>query len=80
VDRARVNDICRVKTGGDAIAMSKPDYESMSDLKLLAHLAYRYPQATEEGKKLIQEAVSPEIFKLITHPDVQKAVVEARSS
>jgi hypothetical protein len=31
------------------------------------------------GKKLIQEAVSPEIFKLITRPDVQRAAVEARS-
>ena len=58
--------------------MSKPDYQSMSDLELLAHLAYRYPQANDEGKKLIEEAVSPEIFKLLTHPNVQKAVIEAQ--
>ncbi len=57
---------------------NKPDFQSMNDLELLAHLAYRYPQATDEGKKLIQEAVSPEIFKLITHADVQKAVIEAQ--
>lgn len=59
--------------------MNKPDYKSMDDLELLAHMAYRYPQATEEGKQLIKEAVSPELFKAITHPNVQKAVAEAQS-
>ncbi|MBD2006486.1 hypothetical protein NDI37_21975 [Funiculus sociatus GB2-A5] len=59
--------------------MNKPDFQSMSDLELLAHLAYRYPEANEEGKKLIENAVNPKLFKLITHPDVQRAVVEARS-
>ena len=53
--------------------MNKPDYESMSDWELLAHLSYCYHvQANDEGRKLIEEAIEPEIFRLITDPNVQK--------
>ncbi|MBD2001909.1 MULTISPECIES: hypothetical protein [Cyanophyceae] len=61
--------------------MNKPDYESMSDWELLAHLSYCYQvQANDEGRKLIREAVEPEIFELITHPDVQKTAEQYSQS